>query len=128
MRNIFYLSVLNLLLQSCSCQSNGINLNERVLYDLLSLDTTNYFICAKIQSESKKLFFIKELSDKLKDQIKNFCRSNKFQYDPNTLNTTQGGNTCILVETVLNSLIDKGIIQITVTVYELKSYFNNLAK
>ncbi|MFN8279952.1 MAG: hypothetical protein U0V49_06680 [Saprospiraceae bacterium] len=106
MRNIFIYLVLNLLLQSCSCQSNGINLNERVLYDLLSLDTTNYFICAKIQSESKKLFFIKELSDKLKDQIKNFCRSNKFQYDPNTLNTTQGGNTCILVETVLNSLIE----------------------
>lgn len=92
-------------LQYCITPKNSLNSNEKVLNDLLSIDSMNYDLCAQIQKESKKLFFKKDLSENLISNIKIFCQKNQFLFEAKSYTTSHGGNSCILVESVLNSLI-----------------------
>lgn len=101
---IIYLLLCNLT-QSCNSQQFKIYQDEKLLLSLLSSDTLNYDICAHIQSESRKLFFKNELSENLIIKIKHFCEKNQNLFTANSQTISHGGNSCLLVETVLNSLI-----------------------
>lgn len=93
------------LLQFCITPKNSLNSYEKTLNDLLTIDSLNYDICAQIQKESKKLFFKKDLSENLLTNIKNFSQKNQILSDAKSFTTSHGGNSCILVESALHSLI-----------------------
>lgn len=105
MKKICIYLILCTLLQFCISPKNSLNSYEKTLNDLLSVDSLSYDICAQIQKESKKLFFKKDLSENLLTNIKNFSQKNKILSDAKSFTTSHGGNSCILVESVLHSLI-----------------------
>lgn len=89
----------------CITPKNSLNSYEKTLNDLLSVDCLSYDVCAQIQKESKKLFFKKEFSENLLTNIKKFCQKNQILSEAKPFTTSHGENSCISVESVLNSLI-----------------------